>query len=125
MYAKLYLIKSKLNLSSFIGKNENPEEIQNETFQQNVGDKFLSQTNNIQSTANNFYQNIVLVPPNSQPQSEIGPMQKSVTDLIVKIDNQNFNRDCVFSNTPSQSTFSNGGNLEDLLNDIESISAVS
>lgn len=41
---------------------------------------------------------------------------KNKTDLIVKMDNQNF------VNTPSQSTFSNGGNLEELLNDIESIS---
>lgn len=43
-------------------------------------------------------------------------MDKSSTDLIVKMDNQNF------INTPSQSTFSNGGNLEELLNDIEAIS---
>lgn len=42
---------------------------------------------------------------------------KSQTDLIVKMDNQNF-----FNTPPSQSTFSNGGNLEELLNDIESIS---
>lgn len=52
-------------------------------------------------------------------------MQKTLTDVIVKIDNQNFNKECVLSNTPSQSTFSNGGNLEELLNDIESVSLVS
>lgn len=46
------------------------------------------------------------------------PEVKSTTDLIVKTDNRNF------QTTPSQSTFSNGGNLEELLNDIESISQV-
>lgn len=52
----------------------------------------------------------------STNQGVVPLMTKSKTDLIVKIDNQNF------VNTPSQSTFSNGGNLEELLNDIESIS---
>lgn len=49
-------------------------------------------------------------------QEVVGHFEKSKTDLIVKMDNQNF------VNTPSQSTFSNGGNLEELLHDIESIS---
>lgn len=43
------------------------------------------------------------------------PMSKSSTDLIVKMDNRNFS-------TLTSSSFSNGGNLEQLLNDIESIS---
>ncbi|KAI4454503.1 hypothetical protein MML48_9g00009089 [Holotrichia oblita] len=43
------------------------------------------------------------------------PLSKSSTDLIVKMDNKNFS-------TLTSSSFSNGGNLEQLLNDIESIS---
>lgn len=87
-------------------------------------DTFLSQKI-VQTNANNFYQNMVLVPKSGQPQPETRSMEKASTDLIVKIDNQNFNNNAlVFSNTPSQSTFSNGGNLEELLNDIESISQV-
>lgn len=43
------------------------------------------------------------------------PMSKSSTDLIVKMDNKSFS-------TLTGSSFSNGGNLEQLLNDIESIS---
>ncbi|KRT86224.1 hypothetical protein AMK59_1077, partial [Oryctes borbonicus] len=43
------------------------------------------------------------------------PVSKSSTDLIVKMDNKSFS-------TLTNSTFSNGGNLEQLLNDIESIS---
>lgn len=87
-------------------------------------DTFLSQKI-VQTNANSFYQNMVLVPKSTQPQPESRSMEKASTDLIVKIDNQNFNNNAlVFSNTPSQSTFSNGGNLEELLNDIESISQV-
>ncbi|KAJ8931384.1 hypothetical protein NQ314_015709 [Rhamnusium bicolor] len=109
----------------------------------NFGDSFVDQTGNssgnfqhldpncehflshkiVQTNANSFYQNMVLVPKSNMPQPEAKAMEKSSTDLIVKIDNQNFNNNAlVFSNTPSQSTFSNGGNLEELLNDIESIS---
>lgn len=102
---------------------EESGDVHNETFQQNLNDQLLNQTS-VQTNANNFYQNIVLMPPVSQPQQEMLTMQKSLTDLIVKIDNQNFTKDCIFSNTPSQSTFSNGGNLEELLNDIESVSLV-
>lgn len=47
---------------------------------------------------------------------EVQLMNKNGTDLIVKMDNYKF------TNTNSQSTFSNGGNLEELLNDIECIS---
>ncbi|GJQ77956.1 hypothetical protein Trydic_g2317 [Trypoxylus dichotomus] len=43
------------------------------------------------------------------------PVSKSSTDLIVKMDNKSFS-------TLTNSSFSNGGNLEQLLNDIESIS---
>ncbi|KAF5272054.1 hypothetical protein FQR65_LT05036 [Abscondita terminalis] len=43
-------------------------------------------------------------------------LEKTTTDVIVKTDNQNFNT------INSHSTFSNGGNLEELLNDIETIS---
>lgn len=87
-------------------------------------DTFLSQKI-VQTNASNFYQNMVLVPKSTKPQPETKSMEKASTDLIVKIDNQNFNNNAlVFSNTPSQSTFSNGGNLEELLNDIESISQV-
>ncbi|VEN42637.1 unnamed protein product [Callosobruchus maculatus] len=75
------------------------------------------------SNTNSFYQNLVLVPKSTKPQPETEPMDKSAADLIVKIDNQNFSNGLVFSNTtPSHSTFSNGGNLEELLHDIESIS---
>ncbi|XP_023310807.1 uncharacterized protein LOC108904616 isoform X2 [Anoplophora glabripennis] len=91
---------------------------------QSTCDTFLSQKI-VQTNANNFYQNMVLVPKSTMPQPETRSMEKASTDLIVKIDNQNFsNNALVFSNTPSQSqsTFSNGGNLEELLNDIESIS---
>lgn len=65
----------------------------------------------------NFYPNMVLVPKDAPraPRS-IEPIDKSATDLIVKTDNQHF------LSTPSRSTFSNGGNLEELLNDIEAIS---
>nr|CAH7717925.1 unnamed protein product [Callosobruchus chinensis] len=66
---------------------------------------------------------MVLVPNSTKPQPETEPMDKSAADLIVKIDNQTFSNGLVFSNTtPSHSTFSNGGNLEELLHDIESIS---
>ncbi|KAK5638288.1 hypothetical protein RI129_012583 [Pyrocoelia pectoralis] len=43
-------------------------------------------------------------------------LDKANTDVIVKTDNQNFNT------LNSHSSFSNGGNLEELLNDIETIS---
>ena len=43
------------------------------------------------------------------------PLEKSGTDVLVKTDNRNFS-------TATNSSFSNGGNLEELLNDIESIS---
>ncbi|KAJ8984040.1 hypothetical protein NQ317_012264 [Molorchus minor] len=92
-------------------------------FDQNC-DNYLSQKI-VQTNARNFYQNMVLVPKTTKPQPEAKAMEKSSTDLIVKIDNKNFNNNAlIFSNTPSQSTFSNGGNLEELLNDIESISQV-
>ncbi|CAH0549357.1 unnamed protein product [Brassicogethes aeneus] len=58
---------------------------------------------------------------NSDNTLVLNGLEKSSSDLIVKIDNQDFDQ-INFSNTPSRSTFSNGGNLEDLLNDIESIS---
>lgn len=64
-------------------------------------------------TAQHFGNQAFVVPANQEVVPLVG---KHKTDLIVKMDNQNF------VNTPSQSTFSNGGNLEELLNDIESIS---
>ncbi|XP_074031976.1 uncharacterized protein isoform X2 [Leptinotarsa decemlineata] len=77
----------------------------------------------VRTQANCFYQNMVLVPKTTNPLIEVESMEKSATDLIVKIDNQKFNEPgCGFNGTPSRSTFSNGGNLEELLNDIESIS---
>ncbi|XP_064214301.1 pre-mRNA-splicing factor CWC22 homolog isoform X2 [Tribolium castaneum] len=68
----------------------------------------------VTTNASNFYQNMVLV-PKSEP-SVVPSMGKTTTDLLVKTDNH------PFDGTPSRSTFSNGGNLEELLNDIESIS---
>uniref|UniRef100_A0A6P7GLI2 Uncharacterized protein LOC114343887 n=1 Tax=Diabrotica virgifera virgifera TaxID=50390 RepID=A0A6P7GLI2_DIAVI len=78
----------------------------------------------VKTNATNFYQNMVLVAKTaSSPEIQVSGLEKSATDLLVKLDNQNFNdTPLVFSNTPSQSTFSNGGNLEELLQDIESIS---
>ncbi|CAG9772726.1 unnamed protein product [Ceutorhynchus assimilis] len=76
----------------------------------------------VHTNANNFYQNMVLVPKNLDPQPEATTMEKKATDLIVKIDNQNFNKNLTYSNTTPSTTFSNGGNLEELLHDIESIS---
>ncbi|KAJ8916608.1 hypothetical protein NQ315_000253 [Exocentrus adspersus] len=82
-------------------------------------DTFLSQKV-VQTNANNFYQNMVLVPKPAEPPPESRGMEKASTDLIVKMDNRSFSN-C--APVPlSQSTFSNGGNLEELLNDIESIS---
>nr|XP_022920471.1 GATA zinc finger domain-containing protein 8 [Onthophagus taurus] len=71
-----------------------------------------------------FYPHLDLYPPyeniNLRRQQHnlnlMHPISKSSTDLIVKMDNHNF------TNTITSSTFSNGGNLEELLNDIESIS---
>lgn len=60
----------------------------------------------VPTNAGNFY-----LPPKTEP--TIG---KTTSDLIVKTDNHGFD------GTPSRSTFSNGGNLEELLNDIETIS---
>ncbi|KAF2880459.1 hypothetical protein ILUMI_25707 [Ignelater luminosus] len=53
---------------------------------------------------------------NYYPGLTLPPLNKTTTDVIVKTDNQNFNT------LKSQSSFSNGGNLEELLNDIETIS---
>ncbi|KAJ3650428.1 hypothetical protein Zmor_016529 [Zophobas morio] len=66
----------------------------------------------VSTDATSFYQNMVLVP---KPE-EVPPRPKAATDLLVKTDNQPFN------GASSRSTFSNGGNLEELLNDIETIS---
>ncbi|KAK9880673.1 hypothetical protein WA026_011909 [Henosepilachna vigintioctopunctata] len=93
----------------------------------------------VHTEANSIYQNIVLVPKKAYLESET--MEKSGTDIIVKTDNRNFHQDdkpngdgyiAHFSDdfprywanfgTNSRSTFSNGGNLEELLNDIETIS---
>lgn len=67
---------------------------------------------------------MVLVPPNPNQPLEVPSMEKKATDLIVKIDNQNFAKNLTYSNTTPSTTFSNGGNLEELLQDIESISQV-
>lgn len=87
-------------------ENENPE-------------IYMSQKT-VNTNAKNFYQNMILVPRKGSGipdgSSFADTADKTSTDLIVKMDNHNFN------NTPSQSTFSNGGNLEELLNDIEAIS---
>lgn len=88
------------------GENENPE--------------IYTSQKTVETNAKNFYQNMILVPRKGSGipdgSSFANSIDKSSTDLIVKMDNRNFN------NTPSQSTFSNGGNLEELLNDIEAIS---
>ncbi|XP_076256716.1 uncharacterized protein LOC143194050 isoform X3 [Rhynchophorus ferrugineus] len=76
----------------------------------------------VHTNATNFYQNIVLGPKNPNSPVEVKSMEKKATDLIVKIDNQNFNKNLTYSNTTPSTTFSNGGNLEELLHDIESIS---
>lgn len=78
----------------------------------------------VHTDATNFYQNVVLVPPNPNQPLEVPSMEKKATDLIVKIDNQNFTKNLTYSNTTPSTTFSNGGNLEELLQDIESISQV-
>lgn len=71
----------------------------------------------VTTDAKNFYQDMVLVPEDTaRAPKGINAMDKATSDLIVKMDNRNF------YNTPSRSTFSNGGNLEELLNDIEAIS---
>ncbi|XP_044261609.1 uncharacterized protein LOC123009394 isoform X2 [Tribolium madens] len=74
-------------------------------------DEFFSEKI-VPTDASNFYQNMILV-PNTEPVPSMG---KTTTDLLVKTDNH------PFDGTPSRSTFSNGGNLEELLNDIETIS---
>lgn len=53
---------------------------------------------------------------NYYPGLTLPSLNKTTTDVIVKTDNQNFNT------LKSRSSFSNGGNLEELLNDIETIS---
>lgn len=78
----------------------------------------------VHTDATNFYQNVVLVPPNPNQPLKVPSMEKKATDLIVKIDNQNFAKNLTYSNTTPSTTFSNGGNLEELLQDIESISQV-
>jgi hypothetical protein len=75
-------------------------------------EQFYTSEKVVSTNATSFYQNMVLVP---KPE-EVPAMDKTSTDLIVKTDNHAFN------GTPSRSTFSNGGNLEELLNDIETIS---
>lgn len=54
------------------------------------------------------------------PATEFGdlPLAKSATDILAKTDNRNFDNGVDLST----SSFSNGGNLEELLNDIETIS---
>ncbi|CAG9853531.1 unnamed protein product [Phyllotreta striolata] len=90
--------------------------------QQFGSDDFVTQKM-VKTNSNSFYQNMILVPKTTAPEIELEGMEKSATDLIVKIDNRDFNdKSALLSNTPSLSTFSNGGNLEELLNDIESIS---
>ncbi|XP_049824601.1 dual specificity protein kinase splA isoform X2 [Aethina tumida] len=80
----------------------------------------------VNTSANNIYQNITLVPKSALERPELHGMEKTTTDLLVKMDNVPFGTSSenglVYTNTPSQSTFSNGGNLEELLKDIESIS---
>ncbi|XP_066251772.1 uncharacterized protein [Euwallacea similis] len=76
----------------------------------------------VHTNATNFYQNVVLAPKSTQSPPETQGMEKKATDLIVKIDNQNFSKNLTYSNTTPSTTFSNGGNLEELLHDIESIS---
>ncbi|CAH1164779.1 unnamed protein product [Phaedon cochleariae] len=70
----------------------------------------------VRTDANCFYQNMVLVSKRLEPEIEVQAMEKSSSDLIVKLDNRDF------GNSASRSTVSSGGNLEQLLNDIESIS---
>lgn len=79
---------------------------------QSAEEEFYTTEKLVATNATNFYQNMVLVP---KPE-EIPTLAKTTTDLMVKTDNH------VFNDTPSRSTFSNGGNLEELLNDIETIS---
>lgn len=56
--------------------------------------------------------------PHPDNLQEVQSLRKSNTDLIVKMDNYNFNN----THNSQSTTFSNGGNLEELLNDIECIS---
>ncbi|XP_044763403.1 uncharacterized protein LOC123320226 isoform X2 [Coccinella septempunctata] len=76
--------------------------------------------------ATNFYQNIVLVPRPKGGLPESETLEKTATDVLAKTDNRGFasepHFDDDFSPGYSRSTFSNGGNLEELLNDIETIS---
>lgn len=117
-YPPLYSSNQYTNMET----NINSENVDN--FQHNPNCEHYHSQKSVQGGPNHFYQNMVLVPQTTNPPPQAKAMEKSLTDLIVKIDNQNFNKGIVFSNTPSQSTFSNGGNLEELLNDIESISQV-
>ncbi|KAL1500837.1 hypothetical protein ABEB36_006268 [Hypothenemus hampei] len=88
---------------------------------ENAAENFLSKKI-VHTNASNFYQNIVLAPKSRNPTLEARTIEKKATDVIVKIDNQNFNKNLTYSNTTPSTTFSNGGNLEELLHDIESIS---
>ncbi|KAH1003068.1 hypothetical protein HUJ05_011012 [Dendroctonus ponderosae] len=87
------------------------------------GENFFSKKL-VQTDATNFYQNVVLGSKSARPPPEAHALDKRATDLIVKIDNQNFSKPLTYSNTTPSTTFSNGGNLEELLHDIESISQV-
>ncbi|XP_057651088.1 uncharacterized protein LOC130890783 isoform X2 [Diorhabda carinulata] len=110
-----------------------PEEFYNNQFRSSTSSMINQSIKNehnfarpasVKTSASDFYQNTVFLPKaTSNPELQIQGLEKSATDLIVKVDNQTFNdTPIIFSNTPTHSTFSNGGNLEELLQDIESIS---
>lgn len=130
-----YQENKPVNFFSPIKINKTFEQTNNDTlypgdcyassYQHNIeGQKYYTE-NSFNTNATNFYQNMLLMPNCNNSMPEAKNLEKSSTDLLVKIDNCHFeNKNSIFSNTPSQSTFSNGGNLEELLNDIETISQV-
>lgn len=103
---------------------ENEYEQQNVECPHYISEKALSAENDM----GHIYQNMILVHENHPNIPEVNTLDKTATDLMVKMDNHNFDsRELVFNNncnTSSQSTFSNAGNLDELLNEIESISQV-
>ncbi|KAL3271514.1 hypothetical protein HHI36_021993 [Cryptolaemus montrouzieri] len=136
--------KNVLNENASIQSNEYYNTDRKETTSNGVVEdnpQFTSKKS-VSTDATHFYQNIVLV-PRQLSYTECDTLEKRETDVLVKTDNKNFianhepnggdngyisqfaddfPRYCSNFGTNSHSTFSNGGNLEELLNDIETIS---
>lgn len=120
---------SPININSTYEQEENgtlyPGDCYAASYHQNIECPKYYTENTLNTNAAHFYQNRLLLSNCNNTLPEVKNMEKSSADLLVKIDNCKFdNKNSILSNTPSQSTFSNGGNLEELLNDIETISQV-